>query len=157
MVRGTFLAAVCSVLVAGCTTAAPTPSALVRQAAIDGPCLPPGSPAGFLDWPLEATNVLRLGTQDGSYRLAIVEQYRSRDGRAMRVLWVEGHLVLVDPQPDDPDAMPWIDRGLIADDDASLRRPRGAPCQWRPVGERTAQVPERPLQSTAAMVVPRTR
>lgn len=116
-------------MLGGCATAAALPSSSTL-------CVPPGM-APFASWRPGPAEVVAVADDEGRVVPAVRRMYRIGAEPVAVALWVEGRMVLVDPNPNDAAAPAWVDRGAIAPGRGiALRRDRhdAAPCQWRRAG-----------------------
>jgi hypothetical protein len=97
-------------------------------------CLPPGVTADVLGWHTENAQTVALKTESGEPRAALIERFRSGDGRTAILVWVRGQVVYADTAPDDPRSPGWVDVGLMSTNGQTLLDTPGEACRWRVLG-----------------------
>lgn len=118
-----------ALMLGGCATVAVVP-------ALAPLCVPPDM-APFASWRPGPAEVVAVADEDGRVVPAVRRMYRIAAEPLAVALWVEGRMVLVDPNPGDARAPAWVDRGAIAPGrGVALRRDRhhAPPCQWERSG-----------------------
>ena len=99
-------------------------------------CVPAGLPP-FKTWELRMAKSIEV-TDELHQDLPGLWALFTVAGRPIATIWVGNLLISVDPDPKDPDAPGWHDRGAVKDD-TTLRAERRVRCDWfrplRPVPE----------------------
>lgn len=90
-------------------------------------CVPPGVPP-LSAWQFQIAQPTLLRDVTGRPWLGVILVFGAQ-GQLMASTWVEGQLVAVDPTPDDPQGLIWIDRGVAVAKDRLLDVRSGS-CLW---------------------------
>lgn len=126
--RGAIVAAF---FLAGCATAVPGQERV---------CLPPNI---SLDGAVSKGAEIVLMEAETLGGVVAIRVFYAVGERAVSTLWVGRDLVVIDPEPFNPDAPLWLDGGLVTDD-GKIRDERGASCQWhQPISPRRPGVEQK--------------
>lgn len=102
-------------------------------------CVPPGLPP-YTAWIAQAAQVGIFQTVDNRPALGVKALYEA-GGMKLSVVWINGILASVDPDPSNPAVMVWLDLGMTGPSGLILRTPKST-CDWQ---RATPSPPENPL------------
>jgi len=118
-----------AVILSGCATGDPGVIALAPE----GLCLPQGTPADVLAWPVVDARQVQMKTEEGGLENATLV-FHQRGERVIELVWIRGEVAIADHDPKNQTAPVWINSRLIQDLLVKNDAPSGS-CRWRLTGD----------------------
>lgn len=112
---------------AGVLALLPLGQILAGPLGADDQCVPAGLPA-FRTWELRAAKSIAISDENHQELPGLWAFYTAAEQR-IATIWVGNLLVSVDPEPSNPAAPGWHDRGAVLSD-TTLRAVRKQACDW---------------------------